>query len=205
MTTQKRCFMLVCINKFMIGVNELKSKVYFIFDGQPWVVLESNHLKMQQRRPVVQTRIQNLLNGKIIERNFQQSDTFEVADVSKKTVKFIYEHRGEYWFSDSKNPSDRFQLSKEILGDSAKFLKPNLEIDAVMFNDDVINIELPVKIEYKVKEAPPAVKGDTAQGGVKQITLEGGAVISAPLFINAGDIVRVNTETGQYVERVDKK
>jgi elongation factor P len=188
-----------------LSVNELKPKTFFIFEGQPWVVLESRHLKMQQRRPVVQTRIRNLLNGKIVERNFAQSDAFEEADIRREEVKFLYSHRDEYWFCRKDDPSRRFKLEKEILGNATKYLKNNMIAGAILFNDEIINVELPVKIDFKIIEAPPAVRGDTAQGGVKQVVIETGAAINTPLFIEEEDIIRVNTETGQYVERVGKK
>ena len=168
------------------------------------MVLESHHLKMQQRRPVVQTRMRNLINGKIVDRNFQQSDNFEEADIARKTVKFIYANKGEFWFTELKDASKRFRLTDNVLGDSGKFLKTNIEIEAVMFSGDIINIELPIKIDYKVTEAPPAIRGDTAQGGVKQVVIETGATVNAPLFINEGDTIRINTETGEYAERVNK-
>src|SRR3989344_2350488 len=97
-----------------ISVNELKPKLFFIFESQPYIVLETHHLKMQQRRPVVQTRMRNLMNGKVLERNFAQSDTFEPADVRRQEVKFLYAHRDEYWFVYPKDPSQRFQLTQEI-------------------------------------------------------------------------------------------
>jgi elongation factor P len=187
-----------------LGVNELKPKTFFIYEGQPYVVLETHHLKMQQRRPVVQTRMRNLMNGKVLERNFAQSDTFEEADIERKKVKFLYNHREQYWFSYENEPSQRFQLTQELIGDSAKFLKPNTVLDAIEYNGEIINIELPIKMEFKVVEAPPATKGNTAQGGVKQVKIETGAYVNVPLFINQDDIVRINTETGDYVERVDK-
>jgi len=187
-----------------LSVNELKPKTFFIFEGQPWVVLESHHLKMQQRRPVVQTRIRNLLNGKIIEHNFAQSDVFEEADIRREEVKFLYSHRDEYWFSHKDDPSKRFKLGEEIIGDATKYLKSNTLVEAILFNDQIINIELPVKMDFKVVEAPPAIRGDTAQGGVKQVVIETGATINTPLFIEEGDIIRINTETGQYVERANK-
>ncbi len=187
-----------------ISVNELKPKTFFIFEGQPWVILESHHLKMQQRRPVVQTRMRNLLNGKIVERNFAQSDTFEEADIKREEVKFLYSHRDEYWFSKKDDPSKRFKLEEEILGDATKYLKNNLLVGAILFNDRIINIELPVKMDFKVVEAPPAIRGDTAQGGVKQVVIETGATVNTPLFVEEGDTIRVNTETGDYVERVSK-
>ncbi|TSC92024.1 MAG: elongation factor P [Parcubacteria group bacterium Licking1014_17] len=188
----------------MIGMNDLKPGVFFIYEGAPYVVLEAHHLKMQQRRPVQQTRMRNLLNGKIIERNFQQSDSLEEADIEKKKVKFLYNHREEYWFTEENNSSARFKLAKEILGDAVAFLKANTEVEAMLFNGETINIELPVKMDFKVVEAPPSIKGNTAQGGVKQVKLETGAIVNVPLFVETGDEIRINTQTGEYVERISK-
>lgn len=188
-----------------LGVNELKPKTFFIYEGQPYVVLETHHLKMQQRRPTVQTKMRNLINGKILERNFAQSDVFEEADIQRMKVKYLYGHRGQYWFSDESDPSKRFELSEEILGETTKFLKPNTVLEAVVFEEKIITVELPVKMEFKVVEAPPAIRGDTAQGGVKQVKIETGATLNVPLFIGEGDIVRINTETGEYTERVEKR
>ncbi len=188
----------------MIGPNDLKPGIFFIFEGQPYEVLETHHLKMQQRRPVVQSKIRNILNGKMIEKNFQQSDLFEEADIEKQDVKFLYNHRDEYWFSDIKDPSIRFQLGQDILGNISHFLKAGTEVHAILFNGKIINVILPIKMDFKVTQAPPAIRGDTAQGGVKQVTLETGAIVNTPLFINEGDIVRINTQSGEYVERVTK-
>lgn len=187
-----------------LGVNELKPKTFFIYEGQPYVVLETHHLKMQQRRPVVQTKMRNLMNGKVLERNFAQSDVFEEADIERKKVKFLYNHREQYWFSYENDPSQRFQLTEELIGEQTKFLKSNTILEAIAYNGEIINIELPIKMEFKIVEAPPATRGNTSQGGVKQVKIETGANINVPLFINQDDIVRINTETGEYVERVDK-
>ena len=189
----------------MLGMNDLKIGTFFIIEGQPYEILFSQHLKMQQRRPVMQTKIKNLLTGKVIERNFQQSDYFEEADIEKKEVKFLYSHRNEFWFSELDDPSKRFKLGNDIIGEASKFLKPNTLISALLFNGEIINIELPVKMDFKVVEAPPSVRGNTAQGGTKQVKLETGAMVDVPLFINEGDIVRVNTQTGEYAERIEKK
>lgn len=186
-----------------IPVNDLKPKTYFIYEGAPYVVLETHHLKMQQRRPTVQVSMRNLINGKNLERNFAQSDVFEPADVERQKVKYLYAHRDQYWFSYENDPK-RFELKADIIGDTAKFLKANTVIDAIAFEGMIISIELPIKMEYKVTEAPPAIRGDTAQGGVKQVTIETGASINAPLFIESGDTILVNTQTGDYVERVNK-
>jgi elongation factor P len=187
-----------------IGVNELKPKTYFIYEGQPYVVVETHHLKMQQRRPTVQVRMRNLMNAKLLERNFAQSDVFEPADVERQKVKYLYAHRDQYWFSYENEPGKRFELKAELLGDSTKFLKANTPIDAIAFEGTIISVELPIKMEFKVTEAPPAIRGDTAQGGVKQVTIETGATVNAPLFIEADDTILINTQTGDYVERVNK-
>ena len=189
----------------MLGMNDLRTGIFFILEGQPFEVLFSQHLKMQQRRPVMQTKIKNLLTGKTVERNFQQSDYFEEADIQKKEVKFLYFHRGEFWFSEIDDPVKRFKLGEDIIGESSHFLKPNTLISSLLFNGKIINIELPVKMDFKVIEAPPSVRGNTAQGGTKQIKLETGALINTPLFIEEGDIIRINTQTGEYAERVEKK
>lgn len=187
-----------------LGVNELKPKMFFIYEGQPFMVLETHHLKMQQRRPTVQVRMHNLINGKALERNFAQSDVFEQADIEKQKVKYLYGHRGQFWFANEKDPTKRFELSEDILGDTVKFLKANTILDVVLFEDKIITVELPIKMDFKIVEAPPAIRGDTAQGGVKQVKIETGATLNVPLFINQDDIIRVNTETGEYVERVEK-
>lgn len=189
----------------MLGMNDLKVGTFFIFhDGQPYEVMECHHLKMQQRRPVLQARIKNLINGKNIEHNFAQSDQFEEADISKKNVKFLYAHRDEFWFSEENDPSKRFKLDQDVVGNAYKYLKANTLIQALLFNGDVINIALPVKMDFKVIEAPPAIRGNTAQGGNKQVTIETKAIVNAPLFIEVDDVIRINTETGDYVERVTK-
>lgn len=188
----------------MLAYTELKKGVLFVLDGDPYEVIESNFLRMQQRKAVVQTKIRNLITGKILDRNWQASDNFEEAEIERKNAMFIYVNRGEYWFHEKGNPKARFMLSPDSLGEQAQFLKPNTEVSTVMFNGKVIKVELPIKMEFKVIEAPPGIKGNTAQGGTKQVTIEGGAKINAPLFINEGEIIRVNTQTGEYVERVGK-
>ena len=188
----------------MLGITGLKPGIYFILDGEPYEVLEAQHSKYAQRRPVMQAKVRSLLSGKILQRNFLQNDTFEEAELEKMKAKFLYAHRDQYWFMSSDDPSNRFQLTDEQLGDEKKFLKQNLEVDAIKFDGKIINIEIPIKLDYIVKDAPPGLKGNSAQGGDKTVTLETGMNIQVPLFVNTGDIVRVNTQTGEYVERVEK-
>ncbi|MGB9598679.1 MAG: elongation factor P [Minisyncoccales bacterium] len=193
----------------MLEYNELKPGTYIILEGKPYVVLEYNFLRMQQRKPAVQTKIKDLISGKVISRTFHSNERVEEAVISKKKVKFLYSHRGEFWFHPENNPRERFKLSQEIIGEAADFLTPNLIVDAIVFSAEkekemVINIALPPKVDLKVIEAPSSFKGDTASGGSKQVKLQTGAIVNVPFFINQGDIVRINTQTGEYVERVQK-
>src|SRR3989339_1488973 len=191
-------------NIMSIVVNQLKPKTFFIYEDQPYVVVETHHLKMQQRRPTVQTKMRNLLNGKILERNFAQSDVFEEADIERQKVKFLYAHRDQYWFSEESNPTVRFELTEDIIGEATKFLKANVVLEALYFDGRVINVDLPIKMDFKIVEAPPSIKGNTAQGGVKQAKIETGAMINVPLFIEQDDVITINTENGEYVGRADK-
>jgi len=187
----------------MLTHTDLKKGARFILNGEPYEVLEYSHLKMAQRRPVIQSKIKNLITGKVFERNFQQGDVFDEAELIKIGVKYLYNNRGSYFFCEEKDPSKRFSFTEEQLGSGARFLKPNEIMEGIVFNDKIINIVIPIKVQLKVKEAPPGVKGDSAQGGTKSVVLESGAEINVPLFIKEGDVVEINTETGQYVRRVE--
>jgi elongation factor P len=188
----------------MLSYSELRSGVEFVMDGDPYRVLEYSFLRMQQRKPVAQTKIKNLRTGKVTNKNFHQNESFAEAEIEKEKAKFLYTHRGENWFCKIDSPKDRFMLREDILEDIIGFLKPNLEVEMDVFDNKVINIELPIKMEFTVKEAPPNVKGDSSTGGNKEVVLETGLKLTVPMFINAGDVVRVNTSTGQYVDRATK-
>ncbi|MCL5733358.1 MAG: elongation factor P [Patescibacteria group bacterium] len=188
----------------MLSYTEIKKGTIIVYENEPYEILEHSFLRMQQRKAVAQTKMKNLINGKILSRNFQASDYFEEANIERKEAIFIYANRGEYWFHEKGDPRSRFSLKAEAIGEGANFLKPQTEVEMVIFNGRVINVIMPIKIDFKVIEAPPAIRGNTAQGGSKQITLEGGVKISAPLFIEEGDIVKINTQTGEYVERAEK-
>ncbi|MBU1178733.1 elongation factor P [Patescibacteria group bacterium] len=196
----------------MLTYTDLKPGAKIILDGQPYVVLEYSFVRKQQRKPVVQTKIKNLITGQVLERGFYPRDTIEEAETETKEIKYLYSDRGEFWFCQPNNPKERFSLDAGLLGDVAKFLKQNSIIKAQVFftpsgvegNEKIIGVEAPIKVELKVKSAPPAVRGNTAQGVTKQVELETGCQLSVPIFINEGDVVRINTEKGEYVERVSK-
>lgn len=173
-------------------------------DGEPYEVMEYEFLRMQQRKPVTKCKIKNLISGKIVERAFHQNESFEEAEMVREEIKYLYNNRGEYWFCPKDSPANRFFLTEEQVGTPAKFLKPNSMVIALKFGEKIIGIKLPIKVDLKVKEAPPGFKGDTATGGSKKVILETGAEINVPLFVNTGDVIKVNTETDDYVERVEK-
>lgn len=185
----------------MLAYNEITAKKFIVLDGAPYEVLDARIFRMQQRKPVNQAKLKNLITGKITEYTFHQADRAEEADLQKKEAKYLYNNRGEWWFCEPADPSRRFKLPEAMFGSAGKFLKMNSLVELIVFNEQIIGVKLPIKVELKVTEAPPAVRGNTVQGGTKQVTLETGATIQTPLFVNQGDIVRINTETGEYVER----
>ncbi|PIQ67164.1 MAG: elongation factor P [Candidatus Zambryskibacteria bacterium CG_4_9_14_3_um_filter_40_16] len=196
----------------MLNYNEITEKKYIVLDGDPYEVVESHVFRKQQRKPVNATKLRNLLTGKVSERSFHVSEKAQEADISRKEIKYLYNNKGVWWFCRPDNPSQRFSLDQNLVGENGKFLKENSVIDALVFDnpkdekqnkeDEIIGVKIPIKIDLLVKEAEPAVKGDTAKGGNKIVTLETGAKIQVPLFVKEGDVVRVNTETGQYTDRV---
>ena len=188
-----------------LNYNQILPKKVIIIDNEPFEVLSAHVFRKQQRKPVNQTKLRGLKSGRVIERTFHQSETAGEADLDKRVIKYIYSNKEEHWFCDSEKPSNRFTLPSTVIGGATQYLKANELVDALVFNEDIIGIKLPIKVELKVVEAPPSIRGNTAQGGDKLVVLESGASVTVPLFINEGDIVRINTETGHYTERVEKK
>ena len=186
----------------MLNYNEILPKKFIVLDGAPYEVLDAHIFRMQQRKPVNQTKLKNLITGKTTDYTFHQQDKMDEADLQKKEAKYLYNNKGEWWFCEPKNPANRFKLEIAQIGNGGKFLKTNAVVELLAFGEKIIGVKLPIKMELKVTEAPPAVKGDTSKGASKIVKLETGAEVSAPLFINEGDTIRVNTETGEYVERM---
>ncbi len=187
----------------MLSHNDLKKGVQFIYNGQPFEVLDYSFVFKGRGSSVVQAKIKNLVNGTVLAKTFHPGESFEEAEIKKINAKFIYCHRHNFVFCRENNPSERFQLTEEAIGPGNIFLKPGQLVQAFYFNNQVINISLPIKVCLKVTEAPPGLKGDRSQSGNKVVKLESGAEINAPLFIEAGDIIEVNTEKSQYVRRVE--
>jgi elongation factor P len=188
----------------ILSYNEIVQKKVIEYNNEPYEVLSSHVFRMQQRKPVNQTKLRNLLSGKVTEISFHQNENVPEADIEMMQAVYLYTNKGEAWFAESNNPKNRFFFSSDKVGEQVQWLKTNAPADVLLYKEKPVLIKIPIKVELTVKDAPPAVKGDTANGASKLVTLETGATVQTPLFINEGDILRINTELGEYVERVTK-
>lgn len=188
----------------MLTISDLQKGIVITIDNTPYEVLEARHSHIGRGGSVLETKLRNLKTGAITNRNFKQSDVFEEAEIEKRKYQFLYRHREIFWFCEPSNPSKRISVPEEILAEKVRFLIPNTQVESMSWNEQIITVDLPIKVDLAVTEAPPSIRGNTAQGGTKIVKLETGTEISVPLFINTGDIVRVNTQTGEYAERVSK-
>ena len=188
----------------MLTINELKKDTIFITDNAPCKVLEIQHKKMARQGATTEVKYRNLMTGVIITKTFFPSHKFEQGEVQKQELLFIYSHKHEFVFCNSTNKSDRFSVPEHIIGEQKKYLIPNLLVQALYYNSQVIDITLPIKVDVKVIHAPPNIKGNSASSPTKSVIIETGASIQAPLFINTGDTIRVNTQKGEYAERIQK-
>jgi elongation factor P len=190
----------------MLEYNEIKEGKIIVWDGQPHEVLNSHVFRKQQRKPVNATKIKNMLTGRVAEISFGSSEKAEEADISNRPAIYLYKSKDDVWFCDPQDKSKRFSLKEALVGDKIKFIKTNSEIELIIYTDEdeeetTIGIKVPIKVELRVTDAPPSIKGSTMTGGNKVVTLETGATVNAPLFINTGEVIKVNTTTGEYIER----
>lgn len=188
----------------ILSYNEIVQKKVIEYNNEPYEVLSSHVFRMQQRKPVNQTKLRHLVSGKVLEISFHQNESVPEADIGTMSAQYLYTNRGESWFSEEGNPKNRFSFPEDAVADKVKWLKANSTVEVLLYKEEPVSIKIPIKVDLKVVEAPPGVKGDTATGGSKQVKLESGAVVSTPLFINEGDILRINTDNGEYYERVEK-
>ncbi|OGG50965.1 hypothetical protein A2704_02625 [Candidatus Kaiserbacteria bacterium RIFCSPHIGHO2_01_FULL_54_36b] len=187
-----------------LSYNEILPKSIILYSGEPYEVLSSHIFRMQQRKPVNQTKLRHLVSGKVLEISFHQNETMSEAEVDKMEAQYLYTNRGESWFAQVGNPKNRFAFPEEVVHDRVQWLAPNSTVEVLTHDEMPLTIKIPVKADLKVAEAPPNVRGDTATGGMKPVKLATGAMVNVPLFINTGDVVRINTDTGTYTERVAK-
>ncbi len=185
----------------ILDFSDLKSAGTIIkYQDQPYQIIWSNFMRTAQRKPVIQTKLRNLMTGKVMEYSFKYGEKVEGADVIKKKAQYLYSDETGAHFLDPES-FETIIVPSNLIADQLGFLKEGETSVIVMFEEKAIGLELPVKIELKVVEAAPGVKGDTATGGTKPAKLETGIMVNVPLFIKAGDVVRVDTRNGQYVER----
>ncbi len=184
----------------MLSLNEIKPGKLILMNEEPYLVMKADHHKMGRGGAVLKTKSRNLATGNVLEKTFQGADKVQEAQTESKKVNFLYKDEDNAYFMDN-DTYEQFELSINDLGGQEKFLKDGTDVDMLYFDDKPISLELPIKMTFKVTSAPPGVKGNSAGNVTKQVEIETGATITAPMFVNEGDEIRVNTETGEYVER----
>jgi len=185
----------------MLSLSEIKTGKILEINNEPYIVIRTDHHKVARGGAVLKTKLKHLINGNVLEKTFQGNDKAEEAGVEKKKANYMYKDDNNAYFMDNET-YDQFSLSLEQIGEKQIFLKDDTDVNVLYFGGKPVAIDLPVKVELKIVSAPPGVKGNSAGSVTKTVELETGATINAPLFVNEGDIIRVNTETGEYVERV---
>lgn len=185
----------------MYSTTDFRKGLKIEINGEPFVIVDFQHVKPGKGGAFVRTRLKSLITGNVIDQTFRAGERVDKPDLEEREMQFLYETNGEYHFMDV-HTFEQLYLTAEQLGDSRDFLKENLIIKALFHNKRPIGIEVPMFVELKVVKAEPWIRGDTATGATKPVTLESGAVIQVPLFVEEGDIVRIDTRTREYIERV---
>ena len=184
----------------MLGITDLKTGTRLTYEGDPYVVLSYYHSKMGRGGAVAKTKLKNLRTGGVIDKTFQGADKIEEADLAKKRATYLYSDPENAYFMDTEN-FDQFEIPMEKVGHYKNYLVENSPVDILYFENKPINIELPIKMSFRVNFAPPGVRGNTAGTVTKKVTIETGAQVDAPLFIKDGDNIIIDTRDGSYVER----
>ena len=188
----------------VLDFSDLKGTGQIIkYNGEPYQIIWSNFMRTAQRKPVIQAKLRNLMTGKVMEYSFKYGEKIDEADVTKRKCQYLYADDEGAHFMDPES-FETILVPRVIVEDQIKFLKEGTDTLIMFFEDRPIALDLPIKMELKVTETAPGVKGDTATGGTKPATLETGYVVNVPLFIKEGDLVRVNTASGEYVERASQ-
>ena len=184
----------------MVSTSEFRAGMIIKYESGLWEILEYQLVKMQQRQPIVRTKIRNIRTGHVLEQPFRSGDKFEDLYLEDKPIQFLYREGDHFHFMDSVAYHE-VVVNKAILGDKANFLLENNEVVGRYADEDLISVELPASVVLAISETEPGVRGDTAKSGTKPAKVETGATVKVPLFVNIGDKIRVDTRTGQYLER----
>jgi len=185
----------------MISLNQIKTGDLIELDGKPYRVLFSQHSKLGRGGAILRTKLKNLINGSILSKTFKGDTELDYAQLDKTTAQFLYSEGENYNFMDSQT-YEQFTLTKAQIGKGADFLVEGAQISILSYDERPVSVDLPIKINLKVTDAEPGVKGDSATAPTKNITLESGAIIKGPIFIKEDDIVTIDIRTGKYVGRV---
>lgn len=186
---------------FMIMAGDFRNGTTFELDGQVYKIVEFQHVKPGKGAAFVRTRLKNVMNGSVLERTFNPSEKYENAQVDRREMQYLYEDGGLYYFMDTETYEQQ-PLNKEQLGEALQYVKENMNVKVLSYKGNVFGVEPPTFVELEITETEPGFKGDTATGANKPAIVETGAKITVPLFVNQGDIVRIDTRTGEYMERV---
>lgn len=184
-----------------IDLGDIRPGLTIEYEGEVYYVLSAEHAKLGRGGAFVRARLRNIKTDAVIDKTIKPGDKFDLAFIERKTLQFIYRSGDEYVFMDPET-YEQIPLTTSLLGEATDYLKEGVDVQAIIYEGKVIGIELPITVELEVVDTEPGVRGDTASGGSKPATLETGLVIQVPFFIEKGDIVRVDTRTGEYVERV---
>jgi len=185
-----------------VDTSQFRNGLKIVLGGEPFVMTYFQHVKPGKGGAFVRTKVKNLRTGRQLDKTFRSGEKVEEADVEDHKMQYLYQDGEDLVFMDSET-YDQMHLSREVIGEAVKFLKENMEISVILYEGQPINVELPAFVIAEIKKTDPGVKGDTASGATKPATLETGAVVQVPLFIKEGENVRVDTRTGEYVERVN--
>ncbi|NLB88094.1 MAG: elongation factor P [Syntrophomonadaceae bacterium] len=185
----------------MISVNDFKTGVSIELEGQAYVVVDFQHVKPGKGAAFVRAKLKNLSSGGVVEKTFRAGEKVAKAHLDRREMQYLYSDSDGYIFMDNET-YEQITISADTIGDGVKWLLENMNIHVLIFQNKIIGVDLPNFVELKVVETEPGVKGDTATGATKNATLETGAVVQVPLFVNEGDVLRIDTRTGEYMERV---
>jgi len=185
----------------MVSTNEFRKRMKLLIDGQPWVIIDNEFVKPGKGQAFNRVRMKNLITGRAVERTYKSGESVEEAEVTVSQMEFLYHDADHYTFMNNQS-YEQVEVTKEAVGDAAQWLKDNTPCEISMWNSQVISVTPPVFMDLKVTYTEPAVKGDTANNVTKKATLETGAIIDVPLFIQEGTKLRIDTRTGEYTQRV---
>lgn len=185
----------------MISTNDFHTGVTVEIDGQPWVVVDFQHVKPGKGSAFVRAKIKNVITGAVLERTFNAGEKLPKALIERKEAQYLYSQGDDYTLMDTQT-YEQITVTRDDLGSGAQYIKENMNVFVLSYDNRVIGVEVPNFVDLEVVAADPGFRGDTATGGSKPAKLETGAVVKVPLFVNVGDVIKVDTRTGQYIERV---